>query len=131
MLLGLAGVEQDPEVDRLLQLRRRLLQHGEAAADVKSADRDGHASGAELARDRHGARELVGLDADHADEAGMAGLPDPPGDPLDRDPDVHLVVGVDLDRDILAEDLAVGAILRDAVKRRPWSSRESRPSTIG
>src|SRR5208282_731547 len=117
MLLGFAGVEYDPEVDRLLQLGGRLLQHGEAAADVKAAHCDRHTSRAELARDGHGARELVGLDADQTDEAGMSGLLDAPCDPLDRNRDVHLIVGVDLDRDVVAQDVPVAAVLGDGVER--------------
>ncbi len=117
MLFGFAGVKHDSEVDRLLQFGRRLLQHREAAADVKAAHRGRHAFRAELARDRHGARELVGLDADQTDEAGMAGRLDAPRDSLDRDLDVHLVVGVDLDGDVLAQHPPVSAILGDGVKR--------------
>ena len=45
----------------------------------------------------------------------MARLLDAPGDPLDRDLDVHLVVGVDLDRDVVAERLAARAILGDGI----------------
>ena len=84
---------------------------------MEAADGDVDALLAELARDRHGAGELVRLHADEADEAAMAGLADLGRDLLDRDPDVHLVIGVDLDRDILAEDLAGGAVLRDRVER--------------
>ena len=73
------------------------------------------APGAELAGDRHGAGKLVGLDADQTNEAGMARLIDSSGDPLDRDPDVHLVVGVDLDRDVVSQNLAGRAILGDRV----------------
>jgi hypothetical protein len=114
--LRLAGEEDDAEVDRLFQLRGQLLQHGDAAADVEAADGDVDALLAELARDRHCAGELVRLHADETDKAAMAGLADLGRDLLDRNPDVHLVIGVDLDRDILAEDLAGGAVLRDRVE---------------
>jgi hypothetical protein len=76
---------------------------------------DRHPRGSKLPRDRHRARILVGLDPGQADDAGMALAHDALGDLVDRNPDVHLVVGVDLDRHILAEHPAPGAILYDGV----------------
>ena len=118
MLLGFAGEERDAEVDRLLQLRRQLLQHGNAAGDVKTADRHGHAFGAQAAGDRHRPRELVGLHADQADDPRMPRLLDPRGDPVDGNHRVHLVVGIDLDLDVFAQHLAVGAIRGDGIEAR-------------
>ena len=118
MLLGLPGVKDDPEVDGFLQLGRQLLEHRHAAADVKSSDCDRDALRSELARNDHRAGNLVGLDADEADEALMSRLPDAPHDLLDRDSPLHLVVGVDLDGDAVAKDLPLGAVLRDRIKRR-------------
>ena len=74
-------------------------------------------SAAKLPRDRHGARELVRLDADQADHAGVPRPLDAPGDAPDRNLRVHFVVGVDLDRDVLAENFPLGAILSDGIER--------------
>ena len=112
LLLGLAGEQRDAEIDRLLQIGRQLLQHGDAAGDMEPADGDRDAARAELSGDRHGARKLVRLHADEADDAGMARLLDARRDLLDRDADVHLVIGVDVDRHIVAEHLPLGAVLR-------------------
>ena len=117
MLLGLAGEEDDAEVDRLLQLRGQLLQHRDAAADVEAADRDRDA----LLRGTGGRSPWRGGTGSTARRRGRRcrngpGLRMRARDLLDRNPDVHLVVGVDLDRDVLAEHLAVGAILRDGIE---------------
>ena len=116
MLLRLAGVERDPEIDRLLELRRQLFEHRHHARDVEAADRHLHALRAELPGDRHGARELIRLDADETHDAVMPLLLDSPRDACDRNLDVHLVIGVDLDLDVLAEHLPLGAILRDRIE---------------
>ena len=44
------------------------------------------------------------------------GCGQPRGDAVDRHVDVHLVIGVDLDRDVLAEDPSPAAIGGDRVK---------------
>src|SRR4028119_101014 len=116
VLLGLPGKEMDAEVDRFLQLGGEILQHGHDAADVESADGHGNAAVAELPRDRHRTGELVRLDPDEADQARVAGLAYAGRDLLDRDLDVHLVVGVHLDRDVIPEDIAPGAILGNGVE---------------
>jgi hypothetical protein len=116
VLLGLPGEQMNAEVDRFLQLGGEILQHGHDAADVESADGHGDPALAELARDRHGTGELVRLDPDEADQARVAGLAYAGRDLLDRDLDVHLVVGVHLDPDVIPEDLAPSAILRDGVE---------------
>ena len=115
MLLSLSREENDPEIDRLLEFGRQFLQHRHAAADMETADGDRDAPRAKLARDRHSARELVRLNPGEADEAGMPWLRHAADDTIDRDLDVHLVVGVDLDRDIFAERLPAGAVLSDGV----------------
>src|SRR5262249_45685254 len=85
-------------------------------AHMEAADRDLHAARAELAGDRHGARELIRLDADQADEAIMTRALELARDSLDRDPDIHLVMRIDLDRDVLPEHLPLGPVLRDAIE---------------
>ena len=54
---------------RLLDLGRHLRQHREAAGDVEAADRHRQAGREERRREVDGAGELVGLDADQADQA--------------------------------------------------------------
>ena len=71
--LGLAGEERAADVERLLDLRRDLLEHREAARDVEAADHHRQPGGAELAGEVEGARKLVGLDADQADQRPPAG----------------------------------------------------------
>ncbi len=74
--LGLAGEQGDAQVDRLVQLRRQVRQHRDAAADVEAADADRDARGAQRPRDIDGARKLVGLHADQADQPATAAGPD-------------------------------------------------------
>jgi hypothetical protein len=114
-LFRLAGEEDDPQIERLLQFRRQFLQHRHATADMEPADGDWHALGSKLPRDSHRARKLVGLDPRQAYDAGVARALDAFGDLFNRNPDVHLVIGVDLDGDVLAQDAAFSAILRDGV----------------
>jgi hypothetical protein len=116
MLFGLAGEQRYAEITRLDEFRRERLQHRDAAADVEAADRDRDAFGPESPRDRHRARELVGLNADQADDAAVSGLLDSRGDSFDRYLDVHLVIGVDLDRHILAQHPLSRAIARDRMQ---------------
>src|SRR6516225_11406324 len=82
---------------------------------MEPTDGDRHALGAKLPRDRHRARILVGLDPRQAYDAGVARALDAPDDLFHRNPDVHLVIGVDLYGDVLAQDVAFRAILRDGV----------------
>ena len=103
MLLSLAGEENDPEIDRLLEFGRQLLQHRHAAADMEAADRHRDAPGAKLACDRHGARKLVRLDPDEADDARVPRLLDALAM---RSTGILMFIssiGVDLDRDVFAQ----------------------------
>ena len=83
---------------------------------MKPADRHRDPLRTEPAGDRHGARKLIRLDADETDEARMTELSDLVRDALDRNPDVHFIVGVDLDRNLVAQNPPLGAIRRDGVK---------------
>jgi len=73
-VLGLAGKEGDAELLRLPNIGRQLRQHGDAAGDVEAADADLQAGGQELPGKVDGARKLVRLDADEADQ-GAGRLP--------------------------------------------------------
>ncbi len=67
-LLGLAAEDGDAHVHGRLDLRRDHRQHRQAARDVEAAQRHRQARLDELAREVDGARELVGLHADQADQ---------------------------------------------------------------
>ena len=71
-LLGLAGKERDAERLRLAHLRRHLGQHRDAARDVKAADAHRQAGGQKRPRQIDGARKLVRLHADQADQRATA-----------------------------------------------------------
>jgi hypothetical protein len=62
-------VKYDPEVDRFLQLWRDAGQHRERSRDMEPADDIIDAACTELPREVHGTRILVGLHADHSDQA--------------------------------------------------------------
>ena len=83
---------------------------------MKTSDRHRHALRAKTARDRHRARELIGLHAGQTYEAVMSGLFDARDDALDGKLDVHLVKGVDFDRDVLAQDLPFRAVSCDRIE---------------
>ena len=68
----LARVEDDPQRLRRLQVRRQFGQHGDAARDMKAADGDGHAAGAELAADVERARKLIRLHPDHRNHSAIS-----------------------------------------------------------
>ena len=108
------GEQRHAEVDRLLNVVGKPGQHRDAAGDVEPADHHGKAGLAELAREIERARILVRLHADEADEtcARRADLPDRA---LDVDDRVAFVVGIDVDIDVGAEHLRVGAFGQQAV----------------
>ncbi len=109
MLLGLAGEEGDAQIQGLLQLGRQAGQHGQGAADMEAADGHRQSSGAEAPRQVQGAGVLVGLDPHQADQATPAVGLEAPDDASHRDPGVGLVIGLDGNPDIRAQDpLLVG-----------------------
>ena len=114
----LARIEHNAEVERLLEFGGQLFQHGHAAADMEPADRNRDALRPKLARDRHGAGKLIRLDADKADDARMVRSVYALGDSLDGNLDVHVVVGVHLDRNVLAQHVLIRAVLGNGVERR-------------
>src|SRR5262249_13406948 len=83
---------------------------------MEAADGDADAERAQFTGDGHGTRELIGLHPDQTHDARVTWLLDARGDAPNRNLDVHLVIGIDLDGHILAQDATVGAILRDRVK---------------
>ena len=121
--LALAGEQRDAEIERLLQVGRQLRQHRDAAGDMEPADDHRHVGRAELAREIERARILVRLHADQADEA-RAGGADLSDRALDVDDGVALVIGVDLDIDVGAEHLRLGALGQQAVDAREAVRRD-------
>ena len=104
--LGLAGEQRNPERLRFDEIVGHLRQHREAAGDMKPTDGDLHASGAKSPRQIDGARKLIGLDADQANQAAPAAGGDLAGDSLGANSRVGLVDDRNLDFDIGAEDLS-------------------------
>ncbi len=112
--LGLAGVKNDAQSLRLFQIRRQFRKHRYAARDMEPADHDGHACRAELAREVKGAWKLVRLNADESDKSAARSLY-PRGRRPHVDDRVALVIGFDLDVDVGAESLLLGAVGQEPV----------------
>ena len=100
--LALARIEGHAQRLGLLQVRRQLGKHRNAAGDVESADHHRHALRPELAGKIKGARKLIRLDPDEADKSASRRL-DLARDRLDVDDRVALVAGVDVDVDVGAK----------------------------
>ena len=128
--LGLAGEERDTEIHRLLQLGRELRQHRDAAANVKPADADWNARGAERPRNVDGPRKLVALHADQGDQPTSVRFADLPDDAVGPDPRVGLVPGGDPDLDVFAQHPPLSAVERKAVHRRQGIGRNRRASPL-
>ena len=99
-----AGEQDDPEIERRFEIVRHFRQHREAAAHVKAADHHGNPGGAEFTGDIERAGKLIGLHADETDEAGF-GIADLANGALDVDDGVALVIGLDVDIDVVTERL--------------------------
>ena len=106
--LALAGEQGDAERLRLLEVRGQLRQHRYAAGDMEPADDDRNIELAERAREIERAGKLVRLDPDEPDESAAVGL-DALRHRLDVDDLVALVIGFELDVDVGAERLFLGA----------------------
>ncbi len=126
MLLGFAGEHRNAERLRLDDLRGKFRQHGEAAGDVEAAEADLIASRAKLTRDIHSAGKLVRLHPDDADQRPPTPALEVADDPAREHAAIGLVVGVDLDPDPGAQNLALAGVLGQAVhagKRVRWQRR--------
>ncbi len=71
-LLGLAGENGNSHVAREIEVDGRAVEHRQAAGDVKSAERDRNAGGAEGTRDVERARVLVRLHPHEREQAEIA-----------------------------------------------------------
>ena len=127
--LALAGIENGAELLGDADVLRQLRQHGNAAADVEPTDHDGQPGGAKLPRQIDGARKLVRLHADEADEAGARRL-DPIDDAANVDDRVALVEGFDLDLDVGAERVVPRAVGKEAMHARKTVRRDGRADPL-
>ena len=129
-LLGLAGEERNSERLRLRHLGRQLGQHRNAAGDVKAADAHRETGGDEAPGKIDGARKLVRLDADEADQRLSALLADHPHDPVRPDAPIGLVIGVQPDIDVGAENLAPPRVVGEGVQARQRIGGNSRAEPL-
>jgi len=83
---------------------------------VEPAGQHRQASRKEGTREIHRARKLVRLNANQTDQRPAASLADRADDPLGPNPAVGLVVGVQLDVNFRAEDLAPARVLGERVE---------------
>ena len=97
---GLAGEQRDAHIERLLQVRADGIEHRQHAGDVKAADDDRDARGAQRLGDMQRARILIGLHADQADEAEIIVGPHLGDDAVDAHACIGLVDGDDVDIDV-------------------------------
>ena len=111
--LALPGVEDHPERLGFLQVGRQFGQHGDASRDMEAADRDRHARFAKLAPDIERARKLIRLHPDQRDHSLIG--EDALRNAGDVDDGVALVVNLDLDLDVRAENMALRAFVKQAV----------------
>ncbi len=130
MLLGFAGEHRNAERLRLDDLRGKLRQHGEAAGDMEAAEADLIARRAKLTRDIHGARKLVRLHPDDADQRPAAPALEVADDPAREHAAIGLVVGVDLDPDARAQNLALAGVLGQAVHAGERVGRQRRAEPL-
>ncbi len=130
VLLGFAGEQRNAERLRLLELRRRLGQHRDAARDMKSADRHRQAGGAELARQIHRAGILIRLHPDDADQRPAAHALEVADDPAREHAPIGLVVGLDFDLDARTQDLAFAGVLGQAVHAGERIGRQRRAKPL-
>ena len=126
-LLGLAGENGNSQLAREIEVDGGAVEHRQAAGDVKSAERDRNAGGAEGTRDVEGARVLVRLHSHEREQAEIAVAPEAPDQLADVDPGIGLVDEVDVDLDVGAQHLAPRAVEREAVDRGQRIGWDQRP----
>ena len=115
--LGLAGEDRDAHVHGRLDLGRHDRQHRQAAGGMEAAHRHRQAGLEELAGEVDGARELVALHADQADQRLAAAALDVGDDAVGAHPRIGLVERLDEDVDVGPEHAALAAILAQAIER--------------
>ncbi len=113
----LAGEQADAHVEGGLQIGLRLRQHRQAARNVKAADDDRHAGGAQRGRNVECARELVRLNAHQPDHTELTIARECGNDPCRFHPRIGLVDRDNLDVDVVAKHPPFGRIPRQSIKR--------------
>jgi hypothetical protein len=113
----LAGKNTHAKLAGAIEIDGRAVEHGDAAGDVKAADDDGNAGGAERPRDVERARILVGLHTDQPDHAESTSFAETAQQFRDIHAGIGFVDNVDVDIDVVAEHAALRAIERHAVER--------------
>ena len=127
MLFHLAADDGDAEVQDFLDVGRRAVEQGQGAADVKAADDDRQAGGAEFARqiDRPGV--LIGLHAGQADDGFPAGTPAAAHDLGDVDLVDRLIEELNVDVQVFSQRLAALDIFREAIQARHRVTGQNAP----
>jgi hypothetical protein len=115
-LLRFPGEQRAADVQRLLELGRSVLQHGQAAGDVEAADHHRQTRPAELAGEIERVVELVGLDTDEADHGPGAAPAQVANDPFGDHVAIGLVDGDKVQGEARPEHLAGGAVSGEAVQ---------------
>ena len=108
----------------MLQVRRDIRQHRETAAHMKAADANRNACGAERPRNVNGARKLIGLNADQADECATAAGADLPNDLLGTNSRIRFIPRGNLDLDVIAQRATFRTVERQSVDRRKRVGRD-------
>jgi hypothetical protein len=97
---------------------------------VETADADRDSGRQERPGKIDGARELVGLHPDQRDQGAAARSADSPNDPVRPDPAVGLVIGIESDGDVRAEQLAALGVLCQAVQGCEGIGGNRRPQPL-
>ncbi len=112
--LGLAGEDEAPQIQGLLNVGLDPRQHRQGAGDVEAADADSYAPGAEVTGDFQCAGKLVGLHAHQHHHPRPGGL-NFPRDAPHAHPGVALIDGHELESEI-AQRPSLARRLRDPVQ---------------
>ena len=106
-----------PRSLREFEIDRLAVEHRKAAGDVKSAERHRNAGRTEVPREIEGARILVRLHPHQRQQAEIVVAPEAADQLGDVDAGIGLVDQVDIDLDVLAEHMPLGAIEGETVDR--------------
>ncbi|MGX1323925.1 hypothetical protein AB7M17_007378 [Bradyrhizobium sp. USDA 377] len=124
--LGLSGKNRHAEIHDLANVRVAIRQHRQCSRNMEAADSDLDAPASKLSSDINRSWKLVGLYADQHHHAGFGGL-----DRARQSFDPHLPVGFvdrfNVDVEFSAENPALAAIERDAMKTRQRIGRQASP----
>ena len=96
--------------------RGDFRQHGDGSAHMEASDDNGDAGFPKGAGDVYRPGKLVGLNSYKADHSPVSILPDSPGYRRDREYGVVLVVEVDDDVDIFAQDFPLSTVEHEGVE---------------